>query len=94
MQVSDGDDCFGYVRKDNIMLYADVVALQIALVGTFYTTPNVLMPFGGDFQFQDAGPEFGNFSAIMDFINASPSYGQKLKYGHMSDYLPPLPRPT
>ena len=29
---------------------------------------------------QDAADEFGNFTAIMDFINASPSYGMTLKY--------------
>ena len=36
-----------------------------------YRFPCLLVPLGGDFEFQNASVNFGNMSQIMDFVNAA-----------------------
>ena len=54
----------------------------------WYMTDNVLIPFGGDFAFQNATSDFEPMDEIVDFINNKSSvYGLTVRYSTLSEYM-------
>ena len=57
----------------------------------FYATPHVLMPFGNDFAFQKAGPDFAAMDALVAAINSDPAtYGVTVRYSTLDEYFTAL----
>jgi len=54
----------------------------------YYRTPHVLMPFGGDFRFQNASWQFQNMDMIVEYANAHPERyaGTTLRYTTVEEY--------
>jgi lysosomal alpha-mannosidase len=54
----------------------------------WFKTDQLLLPFGGDFNFKVAGMQFSKMDAIMKYINANSStYNMTLRYSTLSEYF-------
>lgn len=54
----------------------------------WYRTNHLLIPFGGDFAFQNAGSQFKEMDTIIDYINAHQSkFNLTVKYSTLNEYI-------
>jgi lysosomal alpha-mannosidase len=71
----------------NIKQRCDDFASQVRGRAPSYRTNNILVPFGCDFQFENANMEFKNMDKIIKYINSHPEYKMTLKYSTPSMYV-------
>ena len=53
----------------------------------WFLTPNVLIPWGCDYQYQNADLMYNSTDWIVDTINAHPEWGVHVQYTTPSEYL-------
>jgi hypothetical protein len=72
----------------NIKERCDDFAHQVRTRSASFRTNNVLIPFGCDFQFENAHMEFKNMDKVIKYINSHPDeYNMTLKYSTPSIYV-------
>ncbi len=76
------------ITPENIKSRADDLAKAITIRTNWYRTPNVLIPWGCDFMYQNATLVFSNTDLLLNYMNAhSADYGFTLRYGTLSEYF-------
>eukprot|EP00762_Andalucia_godoyi_P007178 ANDGO_08105.mRNA.1 Alpha-mannosidase B len=53
----------------------------------WFRSSNLLVPFGSDFRFVDAGWQFFNMDHIIEYINSHPEFNMTLQYSTLNDYF-------
>lgn len=67
---------------------AKVFVQQMKLRASYFKTPNVLVPFGDDFKFQNPEVQFQNMDLLMEYINANTDkFGIHMRYGTVGQYI-------
>ncbi len=69
---------------------ADYFAKNVVLVRLqWYKTDHLLVPFGGDFAFQSADPDFKEMDELIDYINTHSELfnNMTVKYSTLSEYV-------
>lgn len=56
----------------------------------FYSTNVVLIPWGSDFRFVNAEGQYSNMDKLVDYVNAHPELGVRVKYSTLSRYFAAL----
>jgi hypothetical protein len=60
------------VTKENVRDRSDAFMDVLLDRANYYRTPHILVPFGGDFTFQNASLQFQNMDRIMNYIQGHP----------------------
>ena len=75
------------LEGNNIKERANLFVKEAVEAAKWYRTNNFLMPFGSDFQFENANENFKNMDKLMAYINANEAlYNVKLIYSTPSIY--------
>jgi len=54
----------------------------------WFRTPNVLVPFGDDFKFQNPHVQYENMDLLIEHVNANvETYGIRMKYATLGQYM-------
>ena len=57
--------------------------------------PFIMLPWGGDFRWQNGSYYFGNMSLVIDHINANAdAYGADVRLATVSEYFRAIPAPS
>jgi len=71
----------------NVEERCDTFAALVRQRSNSYLTPNILVPFGCDFRYENAIINFKNIDKMIKYINTHPQYGLNLFYSTPSIYL-------
>ncbi len=76
------------VTRHNVQERSDLFVKILQKRATFYRTPNVMVPMGGDFTFHNASLQFQNMERIFRYVHNHPDrYGPVLfRYSTVSEY--------
>eukprot|EP00048_Salpingoeca_helianthica_P023476 m.24600 g.24600 ORF g.24600 m.24600 type:complete len:1033 (-) comp8724_c0_seq1:97-3195(-) len=76
------------ITPDNVQARADELVKQLSPRFAWYRTPNLMVPWGCDFMYQNATRVYSNTDALIAYINAHPErYNMQLRYGTASQYF-------
>ena len=78
----------GPVTSENVQAKAQLLMEQMNERSQWFRTNHILVPLGGDFEYQNATVMFSNMSIVMDYVNArEDTYGAKLFYSTLPEYF-------
>lgn len=76
------------VTKETVELYAQTMVDNIKQRAQWFSTSNVLWPWGCDKQFYNASVQFMNMDVLVNYINTnSDKYGVAVQYATLKDYF-------
>lgn len=75
------------VTKETVKQFAEGLAHVVRERVAHVRTRNVMIPFGGENTFQDAGKQFKNMDRLMAYVAAQSNMGMTMRYATMSEYL-------
>ena len=84
---------WGSAKKAEVPNDSNIEALSKGLAdiahqrAAWYRSPNVLIPWGCDYQFQNADLVYKSTDWLIDTINAHPEWGVHVQYATASEYL-------
>ena len=80
------------ITHENVQDKADELMSIIQDRSKYFTTPNVMIPFGGDFRFVNATRQFKNMDRIVDYVQEHPEryQGATLRYSTPQEYYEAL----
>jgi hypothetical protein len=71
----------------NIKQRADTFVREMRRRIVSFKTSHILIPFGSDFQYQNANVNFKNMDKLIKYINSHPEYGVEMRYSTPSLYV-------
>nr|XP_055053226.1 epididymis-specific alpha-mannosidase isoform X1 [Misgurnus anguillicaudatus] len=76
------------VTKETVELYAQTMVDNIKQRAQWFSTSNVLWPWGCDKQFYNASVQFMNMDVLVNYINThSDKYGVEVQYATLKDFF-------
>lgn len=87
-----GFNVYPGVNASNVAFYADFMVANARQRAQWFATPNLLWPWGSDFQFGNATAMFNSMDKIIAHVSSANGKGQKyegveLRYASLSDYF-------
>ncbi|EGC34354.1 hypothetical protein DICPUDRAFT_98237 [Dictyostelium purpureum] len=75
------------ITKDNIKERANLFFQIVQERSALFRHKNLLLPFGGDFRFQNSALEFDNMDRLIEYFNSNPHFGINIKYATLDEYF-------